>query len=398
MPNDNTSLDLLAAYLGKKPQDLLKNRPFRNKILELIYGATSGGGGGAVSSVFTRTGAIVATTGDYTFAQIGSTPTTILGYGITDAVSLTGVQTLTNKTLTSPTLTTPVLGTPASGNLSNCTNIPLSGITGLGTGVATFLGTPSSVNLASAVTDETGTGLLVFATSPVLTTPNIGVATATTVNKVTITTPATSATLTLVQGSTLATSGAFSTTLTATATTNVTLPTLGTLISTVASGSVSSVATLDINFSAYIAQFSFIEVRLISVVPATNAATLQCRLSTDGTTFATTGYKWNFMYSVAAANGGLDDAGTNTGFIQLTGSSSNTTTNTINGTVNIFNPNSSSVFPQVNFTTSRYNDTPATAILTGMGLITTAQVTKGIRFLFSSGNIASATYRVIGYV
>ena len=56
--------------------------------------------------------------------------------------------------------------------------------------------------------------------------------TAGTVNNVTITTPATSATLTLVQGSTLATSGAFSTTLTATGTTNVTLPTSGTLATT----------------------------------------------------------------------------------------------------------------------------------------------------------------------
>jgi hypothetical protein len=40
---------------------------------------------GGVTSVFTRTGAIVATAGDYTFAQIGSKPTTIAGYGITDA-------------------------------------------------------------------------------------------------------------------------------------------------------------------------------------------------------------------------------------------------------------------------------------------------------------------------
>jgi hypothetical protein len=44
-----------------------------------------------------------------------------------------------------------------------------TGITSFGTGVATFLGTPSSANLISAVTDETGTGLLVFATNPTLT-------------------------------------------------------------------------------------------------------------------------------------------------------------------------------------------------------------------------------------
>jgi hypothetical protein len=56
-----------------------------------------------------------------------------------------------------------------------------TGITSLGTGVATFLGTPSSANLASAVTNETGSGNLVFATQPVFTnTVGIGGATAST--------------------------------------------------------------------------------------------------------------------------------------------------------------------------------------------------------------------------
>jgi hypothetical protein len=76
-----------------------------------------------------------------------------------------------------------VLGTPSSGTLSSCTGLPVStGISGLGTGVATFLATPSSANLRTAVTDETGSGSLVFATSPTLVTPTIGVATATSVN------------------------------------------------------------------------------------------------------------------------------------------------------------------------------------------------------------------------
>jgi hypothetical protein len=49
-----------------------------------------------------------------------------------------------------------------------------TGITSFGAGVATFLGTPSSANLAAAVTGETGTGALVFATSPTLVTPLLG--------------------------------------------------------------------------------------------------------------------------------------------------------------------------------------------------------------------------------
>lgn len=55
----------------------------------------------------------------------------------------------------------------------------------------------------SACTGITGTGVLVFATSPALVTPTLGVATATSINKVAITAPATSATLTIADGKTL---------------------------------------------------------------------------------------------------------------------------------------------------------------------------------------------------
>jgi hypothetical protein len=72
------------------------------------------------------------------------------------------------------------LGTPSSGTLTNATGLPVStGISGLGAGIATWLATPSSANLASAMTDKTGTGVLVFATSPALVTPALGVATGT---------------------------------------------------------------------------------------------------------------------------------------------------------------------------------------------------------------------------
>lgn len=69
----------------------------------------------------------------------------------------------------------PALGTPTSGTLTNCTGLPVaSGISGLGAGAATFLATPSSANLRTLITDETGTGSAVFATSPTLVTPALG--------------------------------------------------------------------------------------------------------------------------------------------------------------------------------------------------------------------------------
>lgn len=61
----------------------------------------------------------------------------------------------------------------------------------------------TSAQLAGVITDETGSGALVFATSPTLVTPTLGVATATSINKVAITAPATSATLTIANSKTL---------------------------------------------------------------------------------------------------------------------------------------------------------------------------------------------------
>jgi len=116
-----------------------------------------------------------------------------------------------------------VLGTPTSGTLTNCSSLPIgSGVSGLGTGVATFLGTPSSANLAAAITDETGSGALVFATSPSLTTPSLGIASATSINKVTLTAPLNGSTLTIAEGKTLTASNSI--TLAGTDSTTMTFP------------------------------------------------------------------------------------------------------------------------------------------------------------------------------
>lgn len=98
-----------------------------------------------------------------------ATPSTSLVYVDTTARTLTGNIVAGNNTTISATGNGTITATAA----------PLTGITGLGTGVSTFLATPSSANLASAVTNETGSGALVFATSPTLVTPVLGAATGT---------------------------------------------------------------------------------------------------------------------------------------------------------------------------------------------------------------------------
>jgi hypothetical protein len=107
--------------------------------------------------------------------------TTSGGVGTLSVTATTGSGSVVLAT--SPTLVTPALGTPSAIVLTNGTGLPIStGVSGLGSGVATFLAAPSSANLAAAVTDETGTGALVFAGSPTFT----GTVTMDTVNVTTL--------------------------------------------------------------------------------------------------------------------------------------------------------------------------------------------------------------------
>lgn len=93
------------------------------------------------------------------------TVTSVNASGGTTGYSFTGGPVTTSGTLTL-TGTPSALGTPATGTLTNCTGLPIStGVAGLGANVAAFLATPSSANLAAAVTDEDGSGVLPFETT-----------------------------------------------------------------------------------------------------------------------------------------------------------------------------------------------------------------------------------------
>jgi hypothetical protein len=100
-------------------------------------------------------------------------------HGATGAVvGTTNTQTLTNKTLTSPTLTTPALGVATATSI-NGTTIPETKTLVVTTDKLNVLAATSSSELAGIISDETGTGALVFANTPTLVTPNIGAATGT---------------------------------------------------------------------------------------------------------------------------------------------------------------------------------------------------------------------------
>ena len=123
-----------------------------------------------VSSVNGRTGAVtgLAETAN-SLSQFASTTSAQLATLISDE---TGSGALVFGT--SPVLTTPNIGTPSYAVLTNATGLPVgTGISGLGTGIATFLATPSSSNLAAAITNESGSNVIVFSDSPTLFTPTL---------------------------------------------------------------------------------------------------------------------------------------------------------------------------------------------------------------------------------
>lgn len=129
---------------------------------------------------FTGTGSLVTVLDGYTNNPSGAT----VSLTATSPVVITPSPTTGTGVISCPTCATgssPVTSvfTRTGAVVAVANDYSIGQISGLGTGVATFLGTPSSANLAAAITDETGTGALVFANTPTLVTPNIGAATGT---------------------------------------------------------------------------------------------------------------------------------------------------------------------------------------------------------------------------
>lgn len=240
---------------------------WQGSVIAPLYGGTGINNGTKTITL----GGSVATTGPHNLelSLTGNTTLTLPTTGVLATVA--GIETLTNKTLTTPEITSPVI-------LGHATieGVTLTGTTG--TGQLVFSGSPTlvtptlgvaaatsinkvvitapantatltiadnkslvvnnsltlvasdastvnfgtggnivysssklsvfapttSAEFATVVTDKTGTGLVVYSTSPTLVTPALGVATATSINKINITAPTNGATLTITDGKTLA--------------------------------------------------------------------------------------------------------------------------------------------------------------------------------------------------
>jgi hypothetical protein len=119
-------------------------------------------------TITSTTGGTLTIPNSATLALSGGNSVTLTSGGTTNVTlpttgtlaTLTGAESLTNKKLGSLTSNGLVTTSGGDGTLS---------VTTMGTGIATFLSTPTSANLAAALTNETGTGTVVFSDSATLT-------------------------------------------------------------------------------------------------------------------------------------------------------------------------------------------------------------------------------------
>lgn len=146
-----------------------------------VAGTLAVANGGTGATTLTANNVILGNgTSAVNFVAPGSNGNVLTSNGTTWTSAPGSSGTVTSVALSGGTTGLTVSGSPitTSGTITLAGTLAVAnggtGITSLGSGVATWLGTPSSANLAAAVTDETGSGALVFATSPSLTTPVLG--------------------------------------------------------------------------------------------------------------------------------------------------------------------------------------------------------------------------------
>jgi len=214
-------------WTSSEPFNVVAGKTFKIAGIDVLSGTTLGSGVitsslTSVATIGTGTWQGTIISGQYGGTGVANTNKTItLGGNLTTSGAFDTTFTVTG-------ITSLIL--PTSGTLATTSNK-----------LSAFAAT-TSAELASIISDETGTGSLVFATSPTLITPTLGVASATTINKVTITAPATGSTLTIAEGKTLTASN--------------TLTFTGTDLSSVAFGTGGTVAYTSNKLSAFAATTS----------------------------------------------------------------------------------------------------------------------------------------------
>ncbi len=163
--------------------------------------------------------------------------------------------------------------------------------------------------------------------------------------------------------------------------------------------------SLDIPLIDYTAYRS-IEFHIGNLLPTLDVVELHVRFATDaaGTSFDAGAGNYSY-HGRTITQGGTAGSQTSTSDTKISIASGgfpigNATTEGWSGTVTLYNHTSTALWPRL-FYTGVYIDseaTPGGVSIQGGGERRAAQDTTGVRFLFSSGDIASGTYAVYGYL
>lgn len=162
------------------------------------------------------------------------------------------------------------------------------------------------------------------------------------------------------------------------------------------SGSVTNAATMDINLSAYYNLYNMIEIEIDSIVPITNSVNLLMRVSVDGATYdsGASNYAWTSGYTNTVPSAGNVGGSAGDTSMEILNLVVTTAGKSVSGTIIITNPSQSALHPPYQW--DIVNTGSGLARIYGAGCRLTAQITKAVRLLMSSGNI-TGRWRAYGY-
>lgn len=164
-------------------------------------------------------------------------------------------------------------------------------------------------------------------------------------------------------------------------------------------GSTAAASVLDIDLSNWYNNYDIIIIELFDVLPTSDGAIARLRVSADGTTFASgaSNYKYAFKFSTSTASNGF--TGASETYIPASGTGSgvdNAASSSYSATITIKAPGNATYKPKLKISSTFYNSTGDLFDFEGSGSRENAQVCRAVQFSFSTGNISTAKYKILG--